>query len=257
MKKNKQTTILEKLELSASRKFNNSTKINDFSKFKKTPYSTWPEQWKKVYYKAYPKFQQVLLPDPTKTKWSLNDALVKRISARKFTQKNIKITDLSDLLYFSGGLKELLFKNSGDKRFYPSAGARYPLEIYPVIFKAEGIKPAIYHYHLKSHSLEEIYTNGFISKVMKQFDQPWIHKASMIILVSAIFDRTENKYGNRGLRHIYTEYGHYAQNIYLISQALGLGTCSIGGFLDDGLNRILDFDKLDESIIGVIAVGTL
>ncbi|HWA51792.1 MAG TPA: SagB/ThcOx family dehydrogenase [Patescibacteria group bacterium] len=256
MKNDKTINILKKLELSSSIKFNNSIKIKNFSKTK-TSYSAWPEQWKKVYYKAYPKFPQVLLPDPARARWSLDDALIKRKSQREFTKKDIKIQDLSTLLYFSSGLKELLFKGSGERRFYPSAGARYPLEIYPVIFNAESIKPAIYHYHVKSHSLEEIYSNSFVAQIIKQFNQPWIRKSSMLIVVSAVFERTDNKYGDRGLRHIFTEYGHYAQNIYLISQELGLGSCSIGGFIDDGLNKLLDFDPIDESVIGVIAIGTL
>ncbi|HEX6976866.1 MAG TPA: SagB/ThcOx family dehydrogenase [Patescibacteria group bacterium] len=255
--KNKTVSILEKLDLSLSRKFNNSIKIKDFSNYKKTPYSTWPEQWKKIYYKAYPRMNQALLPVPVAAKWSLNDALVKRVSTRKFTKKYIKISDLSNLLYFSGGLKQLLFKKAGERRFYPSAGARYPLEIYPIVFRSENIKPGIYHYHVKSHSLEKIYDKSFFIKTIKQFNQPWIRKASLLIIVSAIFDRTESKYGDRGLRHIYTEYGHYAQNINLIAQELGLGACSIGGFIDDGLNQLLDFDKIDESVIGVIAIGTL
>jgi len=92
---------------------------------------------------------------------------------------------------------------------------------------------------------------------MRQFDQPWIRKSSVLLIISAIFDRTEDKYGDRGLRYIYTEYGHFAQNVSLIASELGLGACSIGGFIDDGLNELLDFDKIDESVIGVIAIGTI
>ena len=117
--------------------------------------------------------------------------------------------------------------------------------------------PAIYHYHIKSHSLEKIYDRPFLNTTMKQFNQPWIRKASILLVISSIFDRTEEKYGDRGLRYIYTEYGHYAQNISLITSELGLGACSIGGFIDDGLNKLLDFDKIDESVIGVIALGTV
>jgi len=257
MKNKKLEDIIETLKLPNSRVFNNNTKIEDFSKYKKTPYHTWPEQWKKVYYKAYPKMEQVLLPTPTKPKWSLNDALIQRESKRDFLRKPIDIKPFSDLLFYSGGLKKLAFKKEENKRFYPSAGARYPLEIYPFVFSVKTIKPAIYHYHVKSHSLEKLYEAPFFNTTMKQFDQPWIRKASALIIVSAIFDRTEDKYGDRGLRHIYTEYGHYAQNISLISSELGLGACSIGGFIDDGLNKLLDFDKIDESVIGVIAIGTI
>jgi len=200
---------------------------------------------------------QVLLPAPTKTKWSLDKALIQRESKRDFVKGPIDVETFSSLLFYSGGLKKLVFKSEENKRFYPSAGARYPLEVYPFVFKVKTIKPAIYHYHVKSHSLEKLYTESFFNKTMKQFDQSWIRKASVLIIVSAIFDRTEDKYGDRGLRHIYTEYGHYAQNVSLIASELGLGACSIGGFIDDGLNELLDFDKIDESVIGVIAIGTI
>lgn len=257
MKKKKIGNIIEALKLPKSREFNNDTKIEDFNKYKKTPYHTWPEHWKKIFYKAYPKMEQILLPIPTKPKWSLVDALIQRESKRDFTREAVEVESFSNLLFYSGGLKEFVFKESTNKRFYPSAGARYPLEIYPFVFKVKNIKPSIYHYHIKSHSLEKIYGKPFFNITMRQFDQPWIRKSSVLLVVSAIFDRTENKYGNRGLRHIYTEYGHYAQNISLIASGLGLGACSIGGFIDDGLNRLLDFDKIDESVVGVIAVGTI
>lgn len=254
---NKLGKIIKSLRISKSREFNNNTKIDDFSKYRTTPYSTWPFQWKKIYYKAYPRMEQVFLPDPTKTIWSLDNALKQRESKRDFTKKNIKIDDFSNLMYYSGGLKKLALKNTKEKRFYPSAGARYPLEIYPFVFRVEGLTPAIYHYHIKSHSLEKIYDKPFFNAAMKQFNQPWIRKTSVLLIISSIFDRTEEKYGDRGLRHIYTEYGHYAQNVSLVAVELGLGACSIGGFIDDGLNRLLDFDKIDESVVGVIALGTV
>lgn len=257
MKTKKVEDIIESLRNSKSRDFNDDTKIDSFSDYKKTPYHTWPEQWKNIYYKAYPKMEQVLLPSPAKTNWSLSGALKKRNSARDFTRGKIKISDFSNLLYYSGGTKNILLKQAEEKRFYPSAGARYPLEIYPFVFHMEDVDPAIYHYHVKTHSLEKIYEKPFFNKTLQQFNQPWIRRASVLMIVSAIFDRTENKYKDRGLRHIYTEYGHYAQNISLIGAELGLGICSIGGFIDDGLNSLLDFDKIDESVIGVIAIGTL
>ncbi|HUV72068.1 MAG TPA: SagB/ThcOx family dehydrogenase [Clostridia bacterium] len=254
---NKIGNIIKILKISKSREFNNHTKIDDFSKYKTTPYSKWPAHWKKIYYKAYPRMEKVLLPNPTKTKLSLHNALMQRESIRDYTKKNINLNDFSDLMFYSGGLKKLALKNTGDKRFYPSAGARYPLEIYPFVFKVENLMPAIYHYHVKSHSLEKIYDKPFFNATMKQFNQPWIRKASVLLVISSIFDRTEDKYGDRGLRHIYTEYGHYAQNISLVASELGLRACSVGGFIDDGLNKLLDLDRIDESAIGVIALGTV
>lgn len=249
--------IIKTLKESRAKQFNDETKIQNFSEHKTIPYNQWPDHWKEIDYKAYPKMEQVLLPIPGKPSWKLDRALINRKSLRDFTQKNIETKDFSNMLFYSGGIKKFLFNKEDEKRFYPSAGARYPLEIYPFVFKVQGIKPAIYHYHIKSHSLEKLLGGSFYNTSMKQFDQPWIRKSSMLIVVSSIFDRTEDKYGNRALRHIYTEYGHLAQNISLIASELNLGACSIGGFIDEGLNKLLDFDKIDESVIGVIAIGTI
>lgn len=239
---------------SKSRKFHNNTKIHDFSAVQ-APYYAWPETWKKIYYKAYPRLDQIILPIPSNRKFDLRNILINRESCREFSKRPIRLIDFTDLLYYSVGMRKIIKKDGSTKRTYPSAGARYPLEVYPFIFNVDGIKSSIYHYHLKTHSLEVVLDKSFFSQTMKQFNQSWIRKSALLLVISAIFDRTEGKYKDRGYRHILTEYGHVAQNIYLMSTALGLSCCSIGGFVDDGLNKILDLDGRDESVVGVIAVG--
>lgn len=249
---NKVTSILE---LSESRKFNNATKIQDLSVNKRASPNLWPRAWKKIYYKAYPRFKQVMLPKPKKMKANLFTILMKRESRRSFSNKRPTPSQLSNLLYYSSGMKNIFAKDGSTKRMYPSAGARYPLEVYPFIFNCERIKNGIYHYHLKTHSLELITKEPFFDQTIRQFGQSWIRKSAILIVVSAVFGRTEMKYKDRGYRHILTEYGHVAQNFYLVGKSLKLEVCSIGGFVDNGLNKLLDIDGVDESVIGVIAVG--
>lgn len=253
---NKSRVIIESIrKLSESRKFHNDTKIRDFGNSKSTSYGTWPEAWKRIYYKAYPRLDQVFLPKPSKKLFDMEKVLRQRVSCREFSEKAVKPSKFGDMLYYSAGLKNFKKKGVQPRRFYPSAGARYPLEVYPFIFNVEKIKSAVYHYHLKTHSLELILNKPFFTHTMRQFSQPWLRKSAALLVISAIFDRTENKYKDRGYRHILTEYGHLAQNFYLMSTALNLGCCSIGGFIDDGLNEILDIDGIEESVVGVIAVG--
>ncbi len=247
---------IENLKLSKSRKFHIDTKIRDSTPVKKTDPETWPEAWKKVFYKAYPRLDQILLPEPTKRKYDLREALMQRKSTREFSKEPVNLSVFSDLLYYSAGMTNFLKKEKlTTKRFYPSAGARYPLELYPFAFNVEKIKSAVYHYHIKTHSLELLLGKPFFQRTMRQFSQPWIRKSAALLVISAIFDRTQGKYKDRGYRHVMTEYGHMAQNIYLLSSASGLGCCSIGGFVDDGLNEILDIDGIDESVVGVVAIG--
>lgn len=246
---------IKELQLSESRKFHIRTKVRDDKPVKRTDPATWSEAWRRVFYKAYPRLDQVVLPKPTRKKYDLKDVLMQRKSTREFSKRPVSLSAFSDLLYYSAGIKAFLKKNGSEKRFYPSAGARYPLELYPFVFNVEKIKSAVYHYHLKTHSLELLLGKPFFQQTMRQFSQPWIRKSAVLLVISAIFDRTQGKYKDRGYRHVMTEYGHMAQNIYLLSSALGLGCCSIGGFVDDGLNEILDVDGIDESVVGVVAIG--
>jgi len=249
--------LIPGLTLSDSSTFHNKTKINDFEKFNSVSPSKWPEGWKRIYYKSYPRLNNIKLLLPTDLNYNLFEALIKRQSIREFTKEKLSFQNLSNILYYSAGLKPEDIKNEKAKRFYPSAGGRYPLEIYPFIFNVSDLDNGIYHYHLKTHSLEVLLENPIIKKTLVNFEQSWIRKASVLLVVTAVFGRTENKYGIRGYRHVLTEYGHLAQNVYLTSGAMNIACCSIGGFNDDGLNKLLDVDFVDESVVGVIALGTI
>jgi SagB-type dehydrogenase family enzyme len=156
------------------------------------------------------------------------------------------------LLYYSAGLKtKKINKHVG--RFYPSAGARYPLELYIVSLNSQ-LPRALYHYYPKEHGLEKMWLYNE-NQIALCFDQDWIKKASIILLISAVFKRTTTKYGDRGYRHVLIESGHMGQNIYLISSALNLSCCSIGGFFDLKLNRLLEVDGVEEAIIYAFAIG--
>lgn len=249
--------IFTLLSPSKSREFHWLTEITTFADFKQTPYNSWPEAWKKTYYKAYIRFPMVSLPKPTIFQTNnLIDLLRERRSVRQFIKQPMSLNSLSNILYYSAGINNKFSSSKSDKRFYPSAGARYPLEIYPIIMNCKGIQNGVYHYHLKTHSLELILKPPFLGITFKQFNQLWLKKAAVLLLVTAVFDRTEMKYKDRGYRHILTEYGHLAQNLYLTGTAEEMGVCSIGGFIENGLNKILDINGIDESVIGVVALGT-
>lgn len=249
-------TLDHLLKPTEARKFDELVKIKKFNSNNVTPYDKWPEEWKTISYKAYPRFKQVGLSTPSNDNFDLYKTLLKRESFRNFSDMPMQLNKFSDLIYYSMGMKKILTSKTSDSRMHPSAGARYPLEIYPFVFNVNQIDQGVYHYHFKTHSLETLLQEPILKQVSKQFQMPWIKKAAILLVVSAVFDRSEMKYGNRGYRHILTEYGHMAQNIYLVGNALDLGVCSVGGFIDKGLNEIIDIDGITESVVGVIAIGT-
>lgn len=76
-----------------------------------------------------------------------------------------------------------------------------------------------------------------------------------IVFVTAIYQRTMLKYGDRGDRFILQEVGAMNQNMSLLCENLGLGSCIIGGYDDDKVNDFLGIDGATESIQSVMIIG--
>jgi len=79
--------------------------------------------------------------------------------------------------------------------------------------------------------------------------------ATVVFLLTALFHWARFKYGERSYRFALLEAGHLAQNIHLVSAALGVGSVPIGGFIDDELNRLVGVNGVDEAVVYAIAVG--
>lgn len=230
-------------------KFHQKTK---FKKWKPLPEDKKiPESWTKVFFKEYPRLDRFILPVPESLGTSsLEEVLMNRKSTRISSKRPLTLEQISQLLYFSAGLRKTSVSQVGN-RTYPSGGARYPLEIY-VISQNSDLPKGIYHYNLREHSLEVLLSH---SKIDYSFNQPWIKKVPILILITAIFERNTIKYGDRGYRHILQESGHMGQNFYLVSEALNLAVSGIGGYIDDDLHRLLDIDGVKESVVYIIGLG--
>lgn len=250
----KNKKILKQLQLTLSQEFHQKTKINKNGK--ELDLKKWPQSWTKVNFKGYPRFDAIKLSKPIIPDMLFSQVLEHRRSVRKFTHNPLTEKQVSSLLYFSAGLRE---KNTfmQANRFYPSAGARYPLEVYPIILNSDKLDRGVYHYYLKSHLLEVLpKVKNLQNKTLNYFgNQKWMNNSSVVVIVSAIFLRNQVKYGERGYRHVMAEVGALIQNFYLVSTALGIGCCPTGGFLDDKFNKMLDIDGIEESTVAVIAFG--
>jgi len=223
-----------------------------------TDSSLWPIEWKKVHYKHYPRFKSIQLPK-TKLKKNiyLKHVLISRKSERLFTNRSITLNQISMLLKYSCGNKESTINELGDfTRFYPSAGGRYPLEIYLATSNISNLNPGLYHYNVKKHELEILLEKNTIYNISSFCGQEWIKQSNAILIISSIFERNKIKYGERGYRYACFEAGHIAQNIYLIATGQKLKCCAIGGFLDNKINNLIDIDKYQEAVIYMIAIGT-
>lgn len=85
--------------------------------------------------------------------------------------------------------------------------------------------------------------------------EKWICNANFLIIITGVPDRSRIKYTERGFRYMLIEAGHLAQNICLLSDSLGLGSCPIGGFIESKIISLLDIYNIKEYPLYVLAIG--
>lgn len=183
----------------------------------------------------------IKLPEPLyKGSLSLEEVIFRRISRRRFVSRKLTKEQISQLLWVTQGIKK------DNSRTVPSAGATYPLEIFIVIGdnSVEDISGGIYLYRYSKHTLDIHKIGDWRNELSKAcWGQDFISTAPIDIVISAMFERTTTRYGKRGYQYAYMEVGHAGQNIYLESEALGLGTVAIGAFSDSGVCNVLELPE--------------
>ncbi|MBI2618284.1 SagB/ThcOx family dehydrogenase [Candidatus Kaiserbacteria bacterium] len=195
---------------------------------------------------------------------NLEEVLKNRESFRNFDiKKEISLEELSTILFYSAGLKgkpgEYKDKTQEEKnrtrRFYPSGGARYPLEVYLAIKRVSRITSGIYHYNLLSHSLEQLLDKNYLNEFNETLGYVWARDAAVVFVITTVWDRNFIKYQDFGYNIILTEMGHMVQNLLLVSESLGVKYCPLAGFDNQKMNTLLDINDEDESSLYMTVVG--
>jgi SagB-type dehydrogenase family enzyme len=181
---------------------------------------------------------------------SLEKTLLRRRSVREFSTMRLELWQISQLAWAAQGI------TSADlHRTAPSAGALFPLEIYVAVGNVIGLVPGIYKYGIRDHDLVQWLPGDKRRQICEAaLNQDSILKAPAVFIVSAIYERTTAKYGERGIRYAHMEAGHAAQNLLLQVVALSLGAVLVGAFDDLEVKRILNLKK-QEAPLYLIPVG--
>ena len=249
----------------ASRYYHFSTKLDE-------TYAT-PDQIRKYYeknlktsiqppiYKSYPNHSRVrLITGGPDGEAPLFRTLRERKTVREFSDKPLSFRQLSRIIYYTWGRISqyksrdfglLLHKTS------PSAGARHPIETYAVVNNVEGVKPGLYHYSVKDHSLELLGAGDFRERcVAYSAGQTWTGKASVLFIMTAVVARTSWKYRvPRAYRAFLLDAGHLSQSFLLTSNALGLGAFCIGIICDTLIEKELNLDGVTETALFAVGAG--
>jgi SagB-type dehydrogenase family enzyme len=184
--------------------------------------------------------------------------VAERASCREFAAADIGLSDLAAILDAGYGITALCKIAGGFRKFnraVPSAGGRYPIELYVISNHVAGVRRGLYHFNVRDRVLEPLHDPSSIADFVPDLmGQHYVGNASAMIFMAAVFPRTLDKYGPRGYRYILLEAGHVAQNICLRAIELGFATLCVGGFSDHKVNARLRLGQ-GEGAVYSIAVG--
>ncbi|MCE1247962.1 MAG: SagB/ThcOx family dehydrogenase [Firmicutes bacterium] len=161
---------------------------------------------------------------------SFEEVLSSRKSVRKFSSKELDWNQTGQLLWAVQGVQ---FVNK-KKKTSPSAGSTYPLTAYVVC--SEGV----FKYLPEEHKLLVIVQGDHRTALsMAALEQKWVAEAPLSVILTGIYERTEERYGARGRTYVQMEAGHAAQNLHLQAVSLGLGSVPVGAFIDSKVAQII------------------
>lgn len=238
--------------------FHENAKLGRFDRFPSneailTQMSNYPDT---TVYRHAP---EVPLPrNQVEPKLSLHEAITTRVSSREMKPEPISLEELTALLHYAYGINR---DNEGTGymrpfRNVPSGGGLYPLDLYVHSTAVKDLGMGIYHYSPPTHSLRYLNPRNETARISKALVQNELaFSASVIIFITAVFERSFFKYKDRSYRFILLEAGHVAQNINLVATGLGLGCVNIGGYFDREIDDILGLDGLTHSTLYMVGIG--
>lgn len=186
------------------------------------------------------------LPEPAiDGRTSVEAAIHSRRSVRRYAKEPVSMADISQLLWAAQGITA-----SSGFRSAPSAGALYPLEVDLVCGQVAGLETGVYRYDPGTHSLTRRMSGDKRSALCTaSLSQSPVAEAPAVMVISAVYQRSMRKYGERGIRYAHTEAGHAAQNVCLQAVALKLGTVHIGAFQDGDVAKVLALGEEEKPLI--------
>jgi len=179
---------------------------------------------------------EIKLPNPRLDgETSVEQALKSRRSRRTYKKDSLKLSELSQILWAAYGQTS---PNGG--KTSPSAGAKYPLDIYVFTRDVENLSAGLYVYDSAKHSLKQLGAGDYSKRLSEAaLSQKMIEEAQATVVLVSVYDRITSRYGQRGVMYAHMEAGHVGQNIYLQAEALGLGTVAVGAFNPDKVSELL------------------
>lgn len=164
-----------------------------------------------------------------------------RKSTKSFLTKEINVEDLSTILWAANGINR-----ENGKRTAPSAYGKYYIDIYVVSDKG------VYVYDVPKHELSLIAVENIKKQIARQ---KYVGEASHIIVLTTNLSKFHPMVKEeKKMPASYATVGFIGQNIYLVANALNLGTAFVVGIKEEVIREKLKL-KDDEIPLCVMPIG--
>jgi SagB-type dehydrogenase family enzyme len=182
----------------------------------------------------------IQLPAPkTDGGMPLMKALLERHSGRDYSQKEISLQTLSDLLWAGFGISR-----EDGRRTAPSAANVQEIDIY--IAKADGL----FRYNAKENALELIVADDIREATGSQ---PFVKNAPVNLIYVADFSK-QGRFGTQRDSWAAMDTGFIAENVYLFCASEGLSTVARGLFDPAALSKAMKL-RADQKIMLTQSIG--
>jgi SagB-type dehydrogenase family enzyme len=175
---------------------------------------------------------------------SVEAAIARRRSCRHYAAAATSLEELAQLLWAGQGMTD-----RRGLRAAPSAGARYPVEV------LAACEDGLFRYLPEDHAVAKA-ADGDLRRPLATaaLGQSFMAGAPVCLALTAVYERTTSRYGERGLRYVHMDVACAAENIHLQAEALGLSSVAIGAFDDRQIQKVLGLED-DEAPLYLIPVG--
>ncbi|MFT0545323.1 SagB/ThcOx family dehydrogenase [Allopusillimonas ginsengisoli] len=165
-------------------------------------------------------------------------------------------------------------------RTVPSAHAVYPLQLYILARRVQGLEPGFYRYSAAGDEKEHVLTEktkpdqydwcqlralrvssqepSLVSASLAE--DTWLDTAAALVVIAADRQRAVKHFadqsadGQRGARYVDIEAGAVIQNLYLATTVLGLGGVVVMGFNETHMHRLLQLEG-GSDLVALYCVG--
>lgn len=215
-----------------------------------------PDQFKE--YAGAPRFDlRPFLPTNETPEWEAESGLNDKDGP-------LSLPALSRLLFATNGITAVAV--GGGMRHYfraaPSAGALYPTDLYLCVRNHADMPDGVFYYHVKDHSLFEVYPEGLAPDGDEMFkrlsaaclDDKAIGEADVALVATSVFWRSAWRYGERAYRRCLLDTGHVLGNFDIVAPRMGLATFAVGGFVDHEVAELIAIPEDKEGVLGVFPI---